>query len=93
MRSWLTNDARSAPQTALQHEGNARMQLEQLMGRYFRLKQELALAYRDQPWHGARLDRLADDLSTTERAIAAMQPHDEQCGDPMLGLATLYATS
>lgn len=69
------------------------MQLEQLMGRYFRLKQELALAYREQPWHGARIDRLADDLATAERAIAAMQPADEQCGDSMLGFATLYPIS
>lgn len=63
------------------------MHLEQLMGRYFRLKQELSVAYRQQPWHSARIDRLADDLSATEREIAALQPSDEQCGDPMLGFA------
>ena len=63
------------------------MDLEQLMGRYFRLKQELAQAYREQPWHGARIDRLADDVTATEREIAALQPADEQCGDPMLGFA------
>jgi len=63
------------------------MHLEQLMGRYFRLKHELAVAYREQPWHGARIDRLADDLTATEREIAALQPADEQCGDPMLGFA------
>jgi len=63
------------------------MRLEQLMGRYFRLKQELVVAYREQPWHGARIDRLADDLSATEREIAALQPVDEQCDDPMLGFA------
>ena len=64
------------------------MHLEQLMGRYFRLRQELSLAYREQPWHGACIDRLADDLSATEREIAALQPLDEQCGEPMLGFAT-----
>ena len=63
------------------------MQLEQLMGRYFRLKQELALAYREQPWHSPRIDRLADDLAAAERAIAALQPSDEQCSEPMLGFA------
>ena len=63
------------------------MQLEQLMGRYFRLKQELAVVYRERPWHGARIDRLADDLTSTEREIAALQPVDEQCGDSMLGFA------
>ena len=63
------------------------MHVEQLMGRYFRLKQELALAYREQPWHGARIDRLADDLAVAEREIAALQPSDEQCSEPMLGFA------
>jgi hypothetical protein len=64
------------------------MELEQLMGRYFRLKQELAIAYREKPWHGARIDRLADDLTATERAIAALQPADEQWVEPLLGLAS-----
>ena len=63
------------------------MHLEQLMGRYYRLKQELSSAYREQPWRSAHVDRLADDLAATERQIAALQPVDEQCGDPMLGYA------
>jgi hypothetical protein len=49
------------------------MDLEQLMGRYFRLKQELSIAYRAQPWHSGRIDRLADDLAATEREIATRQ--------------------
>ena len=49
------------------------MNLEQLMGRYFRLQQELSIAYRQQPWQSTRIDRLADDLSSTERDIAALQ--------------------
>jgi hypothetical protein len=61
------------------------MQLEQLMGRYFRLAQELAQTYHAQPWHGARADRLAEDMVATQREIAALQPVDEQCGDTMLG--------
>lgn len=65
------------------------MYLEQLMGRYYRLKQELSLAYREQPWHGPRIDRLADDLTATEREIASLQPLDEQCGDSMLGYAAI----
>lgn len=65
------------------------MHLEHLMGRYFRLRQELAQAYREQPWHGARVDRLADDLAATEREIAVLQPSDEQCGESMFGFATL----
>jgi hypothetical protein len=49
------------------------MNLDQLMGRYFRLKQELSIAYRQQPWQSNRIDRLADDLASTEREIAALQ--------------------
>lgn len=49
------------------------MQLKSLMGRYFRLKQELSIAYRARPWLGGRIDRLADDLAATEREIGAMQ--------------------
>ena len=63
------------------------MDLEQLMGRYFRLKQELAIAYRAQPWQSGRIDRLADDLAATEREIAALQPVDEQCNDSLLSFA------
>ena len=64
------------------------MYLQQLMGRYYRLRQELTSAYREQPWRSAHVDRLADDLAATEREIAALQPVDEQCGDPMLGYAS-----
>ena len=49
------------------------MTLDQLMGRYFRLKQELAIAYTQKPWCGPLLDRLANDLSETERLIAERQ--------------------
>jgi|KBSMisStandDraft_5_1062788.scaffolds.fasta_scaffold438797_1 hypothetical protein len=61
------------------------MNLEQLMGRYFRLKQELAIAYRSNPWQTARLDRLADDLAATEQQIVAARPVDEQCSEPAFG--------
>jgi hypothetical protein len=49
------------------------MELESLMGRYFRLRQELSIAYRARPWLGNRIDRLADDLAATEREIGALQ--------------------
>lgn len=48
------------------------MRLENLMGRYFRLQQELAIAYKQQPWQAGRIDRVADDLAATEREIAAL---------------------
>ncbi|MGK2899504.1 MAG: hypothetical protein ACSLE9_12595 [Burkholderiaceae bacterium] len=63
------------------------MDLDQLMGRYFRLKQELSIAYKTQPWHSGRIDRLADEIAATEREIAARQPVDEQRGEPMLSFA------
>ena len=47
------------------------MTLDQLMGRYFRQKQELEIAYAQRPWHGSLIDRLANDLSETEQLIAA----------------------
>lgn len=49
------------------------MTLDQLIGRYFRLRQELAIAYAQKPWHAPRIDRLANELSETERLIAARQ--------------------
>ena len=63
------------------------MDLDQLMGRYFRLKQELSIAYRAQPWQSGRIDRLADELAATERDIALLQPVDEQCNDALLSFA------
>ncbi len=67
------------------------MHLEQLMGRYFRLKQELAIAYNAQPWQSRRIDRLANELAATEREIAAMQPPDEQCSEPIYDLMQMGA--
>jgi hypothetical protein len=49
------------------------MELEQLMGRYFRLKQELAVAYQMHPWRSGRINRLANEIAVTEREIAAHQ--------------------
>jgi hypothetical protein len=54
------------------------MDLEKLMSRYFRLRQELSIAYKARPWQSSSIDRLANDLALTEREIAARQsarPH------------------
>jgi hypothetical protein len=65
------------------------MNLDQLMGRYFRLKQELSIAYRQQPWQSNRIDRLADDLASTEREIAALQAaRDRRPASGQMGYAT-----
>jgi hypothetical protein len=45
--------------------------IEQLMVRYLRLKQDLEIAYKAQPWHSARINRLADDIARTERELAS----------------------
>lgn len=47
------------------------MDIEQLTGRYFRLRQELADAYGSVPWNTGLIDRLTDDLAATERSMAA----------------------
>ena len=49
------------------------MTLDQLMGRYFRLKQELSIACAQQTWHSGHIDRLANELAETERQIAERQ--------------------
>lgn len=64
------------------------MDHEQLMGRFLRLKLELAVACRAQPWQSARVDRIADDLACTERQLAALRPVAEQCDESMLPFAT-----
>ena len=48
-----------------------RMDLEQLTGRYHRLKDELAVAYGQQPWPAGRIDRLAQEIAEAEKALVA----------------------
>lgn len=48
------------------------MDLDQLTGRYERLKAELASAYAQDPWPTGRIDRLTEEISAAELAIAAM---------------------
>lgn len=47
------------------------MNVEQLTGRGFRLRHELAIAYSSVPWNTGLTDRLAVELAATERAMAA----------------------
>lgn len=61
------------------------MQFEQLMGRYSRLRRELADAYTAMPWNVRWIDRLADEVAATEREMASHQPVDEQGGDGSMG--------
>jgi hypothetical protein len=48
------------------------MDLDQLTGRHRRLKDELAAACAQAPWPTGRIDRLASEISETEREIAAL---------------------
>ena len=52
---------------------SARIDLDQLNGRYQRLKDELASAYAQQPWPTGRIDRLAEEIAQTELAIALIE--------------------
>lgn len=48
------------------------MDLVLLTKRYFQLTQELAVEYRARPWVTSRIDRVANDIAATERAIAQL---------------------
>ena len=50
---------------------HAVMNIEQLTGRYFRLRQELAVADASVPRNTGLIDRLADEIAATEREMAA----------------------
>jgi hypothetical protein len=63
------------------------MDLEQLMGRYFRLKRELEDASNATNPRPAQVERLIGDLAVTRRQIAATQPRDEQYDDPFLSFS------
>jgi hypothetical protein len=52
--------------------------LEKLMARYLRLQQELSIVYLQQPWQSGRIDRLANELATVERQMAALQASNGQ---------------
>lgn len=63
------------------------MSFAQLMGRYQRLKKDLATAYNARPWHSARINRLADDLSATERELKELVPSGFECSTPACELS------
>lgn len=61
------------------------MTLEQLTGKHERLRQELADAYSAPSWRVGRIDRIAEELAATERALASHRSRDEPTDDPLLG--------
>ena len=62
------------------------MHLEQLMGKYRRLRAELDAAYGDGAWDTRRIDRIADEIAATERELAQADSQDEQTSDWIPGL-------
>jgi hypothetical protein len=64
---------------------NESMTPEQLTGKHARLRQELADANSASTWGAGRIDRIAEELVETERAMASNQPPDEQTDDPLFG--------
>jgi cell division FtsZ-interacting protein ZapD len=71
----------SAPQ-----QDNAAMELDLVMGRYLRLRQELSSAYQAPSWDSERIDALADQIAATEREIAAAQSVGEHFGEAEFGV-------
>ena len=49
------------------------MTIEQLMGRYRRLKRDLEIAYKAQPWQSGRINRLTNDIARTELELASRE--------------------
>ena len=69
------------------------MQLEELLGKYKRLRAELAQAYAARSCNPNHLNRLDDEIASTERALIRAQPGDEQTSDLLPGLEHLWAGS
>jgi hypothetical protein len=49
------------------------MNVAQLTDWHNRLKLELSIAYADRPWHGGRIDRIADDRAFAEQAMCRLE--------------------
>ena len=66
---------------------------EQLMGRYVRLMEELAMVQDRSTRSRAWADRLASDIAATVRQIVTLQPPDDQVGRGEEGLGQVSAPS
>ncbi len=62
------------------------MTLDQLLGKYMRLRSELSSAYQARAWDTSYINRLSDEIASTERALVRAQPLDEQTSDSLPGL-------
>jgi hypothetical protein len=50
------------------------MSVDQLFGKYRRLKKDLSAAYSQPQWNAALVDRLVDEIGAVEREIAMRVP-------------------
>lgn len=50
------------------------MSVDQLFGKYRRLKKDLSAAYSQPHWNAALVDRLVDEIGAVEREIAMRAP-------------------
>jgi len=50
------------------------MSVDQLFGKYRRLKKDLSAAYSQPQWNAALVDRLVDEISQVERELASKAP-------------------
>ncbi len=50
------------------------MSVDQLFGKYKRLKKDLSAAYSQPQWNAALVDRLVDEIGEVERELALQAP-------------------
>ena len=50
------------------------MSVDQLFGKYRRLKKDLSAAYSQPQWNAALVDRLVDEIGQVERELAMRAP-------------------
>ena len=50
------------------------MSVEQLFGKYRRLKKDLSAAYSQPQWNSALVDRLVDEIGQVEKELALRAP-------------------
>ena len=51
------------------------MSVDQLFGKYRRLKKDLSAAYSQPQWNAALVDRLVDEISQVEKELALHAPN------------------
>jgi hypothetical protein len=59
------------------------MDVPQLIGRYLRLREELAAVFKARPFQVDRAKRLAEDLRNARIAMIEANDGDEQSGDSL----------